>query len=233
MTGIRRVGSVLYTCTLILTLSAISGCKGGGGSSDASTHSAAASSANGLPANDAPTISGAAPSTAKPNAAYSFKPTASDPNGDTLSFQVENKPEWATFNTLTGELAGIPTLAQGRAFANIVITASDGKSSVALAPFTISLDSAAPASSSGGVTLSWTAPTQNVDGSQLTDLAGYTISFGTSKHALSRTVTVDNPTIDRYVFDTLPSGTYYFGVRAISASGVESELSAIVERVVS
>jgi Putative Ig domain len=228
MTGIRRAGSVLYTCALMFALTAMSGCKGGGSGSDSASASAADSSVN-----DAPTISGAAASTAKPNAAYSFKPTASDPNGDTLSFQVQNKPAWATFNTLTGELTGIPTLAQGQAFANIIISASDGKSSASLAPFTISLDSPAAAPRSTGVTLSWTAPTQKVDGSQLNDLAGYTISFGTSENALSRTVTVDNPSIDRYVFDTLPSGTYYFGIRAISASGGESQLSEVVRRVVS
>jgi hypothetical protein len=227
MTGIHRTGSVLLTWTLMLALSALSGCKSGGSSGAAAANDVAASSAAG-----APTISGAAPSTAKPNAQYSFKPTAKDPNGDTLSFQVQNKPAWATFNTVTGELTGIPTLAQGSSFANIVISASDGQSSASLAPFSITIDQAAPASAVSGVTLSWTAPSQNIDGSQLTDLAGYMIHFGTSKNALSRSVRVDNPSVDRYVFDTLASGTYYFGVKAMTSSGAASELSEVVSRVV-
>jgi Putative Ig domain len=231
MAGIRRSGSVLLSCAMIIALSALAGCKGGGGGSkDASA--SAIPSASVTHGNGAPTISGSAPSTAKPDAPYSFKPTASDPNGDTLSFQVQNKPAWATFNTVTGELSGIPTRAQGSAFANIVISASDGKNSASLAPFAITLDEGAQAPVATGVTLSWIAPTRRVDGSQLTDLDGYIISFGSSKDALSRSVTIDNPSVDRYVFDALTSGTYYFGIRAVAVGGVESELSELVSRVV-
>jgi hypothetical protein len=235
MTGIHRWASVLRTCALIFTLIALAGCKGGGGSKDAAAQSALSSSPSVAENsnNDAPTIFGVAPSSAKPNTAYSFKPTASDPNGDALSFQVQNKPHWATFNTVTGELSGIPAQGNGSAFANIVISASDGKASASLAPFSISIDDAAAvASDAAELTLSWTAPTQNDDGSQLNDLAGYVISFGTSRDALSRSITIDNPSIDRYVVDSLASGTYYFGIRAVTSSGLESKLSKLVSRVV-
>ena len=89
-----------------------------------------------------------------------------------------------------------------------------------------------PATGGGvdGATLAWTAPTENVDGSPLTDLSGYVIAYGTASDALTETVTVDNPSVDRYVFDQLPTGTYYFAVRAVSASGAESELSEMVSK---
>ncbi len=36
--------------------------------------------------------------------AYSFQPTAKDPEGKTLTFSIRNKPSWATFSTSTGRL---------------------------------------------------------------------------------------------------------------------------------
>src|SRR5690348_9234476 len=40
--------------------------------------------------------------------------------------------------------------------------------------------------------LSWVAPTQNSDGSQLTNLAGYNIYYGTDPSALTQTIQVAN-----------------------------------------
>ena len=37
--------------------------------------------------------------------AYAFQPTASDPDGDPLTYWVTNAPAWATFTTATGRLA--------------------------------------------------------------------------------------------------------------------------------
>lgn len=97
--------------------------------------------------------------------------------------------------------------------------------------------SSTPSLSAGGgahgATLAWTAPTENVDGSPLTDLSGFVISYGTSEDALTESITVDNPSVDRHVFDELPPGTYYFAVRAISESGAESELSEKVSKSIS
>lgn len=225
MTGHHRSRSVLFTCALMISITAISGCKGGGGSKANADSAPVASSATA--GNSAPTISGSAPTTARPNKAYSFVPTVSDADGDAVSFQIQNKPAWATFSTVTGELSG--TAAIGT-FADIVISASDGKSSSALSPFSIAVTQAvAP---KNDITLSWAAPTQNSDGSTLTDLAGYIISFGRSKNALSQSVQIDNPSVDRYVFDTLKGGTYFFAVRAVDANGEVSDLSRLVKKVI-
>ncbi len=60
-------------------------------------------------ANKSPTITGTPPTTAKVGTAYSFQPTAKDPEGKALTFSVRNKPSWATFSTSSGKLSGTPT----------------------------------------------------------------------------------------------------------------------------
>lgn len=87
--------------------------------------------------NSAPTISGTPPKTGKVGTAYSFQPTASDPDKDTLGFTVQNAPSWATFDTLTGKLSGTPD--NEGTFGSIVITVSDGKQSASLPAFSIAV----------------------------------------------------------------------------------------------
>jgi hypothetical protein len=222
---IRGFRSVVFVCAFVLA----AGCKGGGDDSSGSSASQPTSSPTSGAANAAPTITGTATTSIKANAAYSFAPAASDANGDTLSFQIENKPGWATLNTVTGQLTGTPTVAQIGTYANVVISASDGQQSASLPAFTITVSGA---TSKGGVTLSWIAPTQNVDGSALTDLAGFVIAYGTSQNTLSKTVRVENPSIDRYMLDDLAAGTYYFGIKAFSAGGAESAMSDVVSKAV-
>jgi hypothetical protein len=228
MAGIHRSGSVLFTCALIFSVAITAGCKGGGsgGGSEVNTSTAALADTT-KASNSAPVISGSAATTARPNKAYSFAPTVSDVDGDAISFQIQNKPAWATFSTVTGELSGT---ARVGTFADIVISASDGKSFAALSPFSIAVTQAvAP---KRDITLAWAAPTQNSDGSPLTNLAGYIISFGKSKDALSQSVQINNPSVDRHVFDTLASGTYFFALRSVTANGELSDLSRLVKKVV-
>ena len=54
--------------------------------------------------NRAPVMSGAPATTVDVGSAYSFRPTASDPDGNALTFSIANKPSWASFNTSTGTL---------------------------------------------------------------------------------------------------------------------------------
>jgi hypothetical protein len=92
--------------------------------------------------NTAPTISGTPPTTATVGVAYSFRPTASDADGDTLTFSIANKPSWATFGATTGRLTGTPTAAG--TFNNIAISVSDGKVTTALPAFGITVSVAVP-----------------------------------------------------------------------------------------
>jgi hypothetical protein len=79
--------------------------------------------------------------------------------------------------------------------------------------------------SSSAVTLAWVAPTENSNGTPLTNLAGYKIHYGTASQDYTQVVSVSNPSLSRYVLDSLPSGTYFFAITAFNAQGVESPLS--------
>jgi hypothetical protein len=178
--------------------------------------------------NTAPKISGSITPTVQADSLYSFKPAASDADGDALAFQVQNKPAWASFSTTTGQLSGTPTAANAGTFANIVISVSDGRETVSMPAFSIAVTGMAATNSAA---LSWSAPTQNTDGTALTDLAGFTIAYGTAQAALDQTVRIDNATATTWTMDSFPSGTYYFAIKAFTANGAESALSSVVTKV--
>jgi len=85
-----------------------------------------------------------------------------------------------------------------------------------------------PTASSGAVTLNWTPPTENTDGTPLTDLSGYDIHYGTASVNYTQSVAVSNAGLATYVVDNLTPGTYYFSVSAVNTSGTESPLSSEV-----
>ena len=69
---------------------------------------------------------------------YSFTPQVDDNgDGDTLVFSIQNKPDWATFDPATGTLSGTPTNGDAGTSFNIIISVSDGTSTVAMPPFDI------------------------------------------------------------------------------------------------
>jgi|GEM_PF-2992183 len=85
--------------------------------------------------NDAPTISGTPATSVDEDASYSFTPTASDvDSGDTLTFSITNQPEWATFDTATGELSGTPANDHVGMSHGIVITVTDNGGLTAILP---------------------------------------------------------------------------------------------------
>ncbi|WP_199180668.1 putative Ig domain-containing protein, partial [Enterovibrio norvegicus] len=76
--------------------------------------------------NNAPVISGTPSTTVAEGAAYSFTPIVSDNDaGDTLTYSITNKPDWAFFNTATGELFGTPLHSDVGTYTNIQITVTD------------------------------------------------------------------------------------------------------------
>jgi hypothetical protein len=77
-------------------------------------------------------------------------------------------------------------------------------------------------SGSGNATLSWTAPTENTDGSVLANLGGYIIHYGTVANDLTSSITISNPGVTTYVVDNLAAGTYYFTLSATTTGGVRS-----------
>ena len=84
----------------------------------------------------------------------------------------------------------------------------------------------------GSITLSWTAPTYNTDGSVLTDLDGYRIYWGAAPGQYPNSVTIDNQSITVYVLENIPVGTYEFVATSFNSAGVESNYSNPVTKVV-
>ncbi len=95
------------------------------------------SEADGNGDNTAPEISGVPQTTVEEGSTYSFVPTATDADGDTLTFSIENQPSWAGFNTATGALTGTPTSADVGLTTGIVISVSDAEATSSLAAFSI------------------------------------------------------------------------------------------------
>jgi hypothetical protein len=81
-------------------------------------------------ANQPPSISGTPATWVYVGSLYSFRPTASDPEGKAVSFSVVNKPGWASFNTSTGRLSGTPSTVG--LWSSIRIRVTDGVSTRSL-----------------------------------------------------------------------------------------------------
>ncbi len=78
---------------------------------------------------------------------------------------------------------------------------------------------------SDSVTLLWTPPTKNADGTpQTDDLAGYIVYYGQESDDYTETVDIGNNTA--VSISNLTSGTWCFAVSAYDNAGNESEVSA-------
>lgn len=173
------------------------------------------------PTNSAPIIAGVPPANARPGTYYSFKPDATDPDGDAITFAIANKPAWANFNSSSGVIEGTPTGGDVGTYSGIVISVSDGQHEAQLPDFNLAVVQVA----NGKATILWTPPTRNADGSALTDLAGYVIEYGTNASALDQSVRLTNPSLNTYLIADLLPGAWYFSVKAFNGSGAESDVS--------
>jgi hypothetical protein len=162
---------------------------------------------------------------------YSFTPIGFDADGDALEYSIKGKPAWLMFSSSTGILAGIPSAADVGIYSDIIVGVSDGKASIMLAAFTLTVapPSVSPA---GSATLSWSPPTQNTDGSNLADLAGFWIYHGSTQNNLFRLQNVASPMITQFLVTGLAPGIHYFAVSAYNSSSGESALSEISSKII-
>jgi len=156
---------------VVATAMILAGCGGDEGGSSSSTSGDKPVAPSPSPKNNPPVVSGAALTAATVGSSYVFQPTASDPDGDPIEYQVANKPAWATFDARSGRLSGTPADGDVGTYSNILISATDGKLSASLSAFSIAVSAA----QSGAATLTWMTPTENTDGTALDDLAGFRI----------------------------------------------------------
>ena len=174
-------------------------------------------------------IFGTPPAKALVGAAYLFRATAVVHGPGTWKFTIQNVPRWAKFDQNTGQLEGRPSAADVGTYANVRILAIYGLERAALPAFSITVRGAG---ASGAVSLSWEAPTENVDGSALTDLAGYRIYSGVAADQLELRADLRTVGLTRYVIEPLESGPHFFAMSAVTSAGAESALSPIVSTVV-
>lgn len=178
--------------------------------------------------NRAPTIAGSPTATVVEGELYEFIPNAADADGDVLEFSIARKPRWATFDRATGRLSGTPAAGDVGNFTNIVISVSDGDAAASLDTFDITVDAIAL----GTATLSWNPPSENIDGSALTDLSGYRIYYGRSENQLTRTIVINNPGLTRYVVENLAASNWHFAMTSVNADGIESRRSPTVSKTI-
>jgi Putative Ig domain len=214
----------LATSVLIAGAALLIGACGGGGAGDSQSSTAQPPSGSNTP----PAISGQAQTSVRVGEAYTFQPTASDADGDTLQFAAANLPSWVHIDTVSGRISGTPAAADVGNYAGITISVSDGKATVSLSPFGISVTQIG----TGAATVSWVPPTMNEDGTALTNLAGYRLRYGRSDTDLSELVAINSPAINTYVIDNLSSGTWFFAVIAVNSQGVESARSNVASKTI-
>ena len=174
--------------------------------------------------NSPPAISGSPPGSIVQHSFFDFEPVASDADGDLLTFNISNKPRWADFDPTTGALYGTPGAGDVGTYDAIRISVTDGISTARLPEFGIDVTS----TGSRSVTLNWTPPTQNTDGTPLTDLAGYRIYFGDDPDNSTGVIQIDNAGLTSYVIDNLAPAVWYFRATSVNSDGVESDPSPAV-----
>ena len=95
--------------------------------------------------NTSPQISGTAATSVQQFQAYSFSPEVSDADpGSSFSFNILNRPAWASFDEHSGQLSGTPGAGTARTYRNIVISVTDnagGTSSLPAFDLTVIADS--------------------------------------------------------------------------------------------
>ncbi|MGE3667373.1 MAG: putative Ig domain-containing protein, partial [Steroidobacteraceae bacterium] len=89
--------------------------------------------------NRAPEISGSPAGSVQAGTAYAFTPTASDADGDPLTFSASGVPSWASVDTSTGRISGTPADANVGTSGDISISVNDGKATATLAAFRITV----------------------------------------------------------------------------------------------
>lgn len=75
-------------------------------------------------------------------------------------------------------------------------------------------------------TLTWTAPTENTDGTPLTDLTGFKLKYGMSQGGpYDNVVDIPDPNETTHVVSPLAGGNWFFVATAYNAIGTESDVS--------
>ena len=86
--------------------------------------------------------------------------------------------------------------------------------------------------SAGSAQVSWVAPTKNTDGSALTNLAGFKVYYGTSTSSMTQSATLNDVSARSVSIGSLIPATWYFKVRVLNSSQVESADSNVASKTI-
>ena len=89
-----------------------------------------------------------------------------------------------------------------------------------------------PPATTGAAELTWTAPTQNEDGTPLTNLAGYKVRYGQTPGALTEVRDIANPATTSVTIEGLSTGTWHFTLASYTNAGVESAPTGAVSKTI-
>jgi hypothetical protein len=154
--------------------------------------------------NTAPSINGFPDEIITEGFFYIFTPDASDPDGDDLIFSINNLPQWAKFDTVTGAIYGTPTVTDVGLYENIMISVSDGQATATLSGISIDVIEALPA-----------VPENPL----FNEIVGYSIYIGTSRDTLTLQTTLDVGSSISYSTDLEAANIYHFSIVAHDANG--------------
>ena len=129
-------------------------------------------------------------------------------------------------------LATLVSLALAAAAAGCHDDSSSVGSSVSSSASSTASSTAPTQSSAKTVTLSWQPPTENTNGTSISNLSGYRIYYGESPGNYTTSIQVANPGLTTYVVENLPPGQYYFSMTSYTSSGAESGFTAEVSTIV-
>ncbi len=118
---------------------------------------------------------------------------------------------------------GTSGVSTGETITSGVSTGETGTSSGNDQPPVVAGDGTGQTVVANTVSLAWDMPTTYVDGTPLTDLAGFKVYCGTASGVYPQVIDVRDMT--SYTSGALGPGTYYFAVTAYDSYGSESEFS--------
>jgi hypothetical protein len=211
-----KIGSLTASravLAMLIALMLVSGCSGSSRQDDGATAAVA----------DEPASGSSDSSTSSADLSLRASPTTVDEGGSTtLSWSAADADSCSASGGWSGERAasGSETVGPLNAGTTYTLTCSGpGGSTMQM----ISVEVKGP------VTLSWVAPAENVDGSQLDDLAGYRIYYGEQSRSYSDVAEVADAAASSHTL-SLVTGEYYLAMTALDQEGNESGYSNEVVR---
>jgi hypothetical protein len=151
-----------------------------------------------------------------------------DSSAKTVIVPVTSQASDTYFDFALTSIAGQAKFGSPATAAVVVSTTAASTSSSSSGGSSSSSSSSGATLSTSAVTISWSAPIDNTNGSALTNLAGYNIYYGTNSTSLSEKISLNTVGLLSYVISELSSGTWYFAVTSVNSAGVESSPSATV-----